>query len=37
MEEQAAFNLVYRWFLGLSTEELPNALYLARQLTASLL
>jgi IS5 family transposase len=23
MEEQAAFNLVYKWFLGLSTEELP--------------
>ncbi len=23
MEEQAAFNLVYKWFLGLSVEELP--------------
>src|SRR5271157_2277262 len=23
IEEQAAFNLVYKWFLGLSTEELP--------------
>jgi IS5 family transposase len=23
MEEQATFNLVYKWFLGLSTEELP--------------
>ncbi|MGA8140288.1 MAG: IS5 family transposase [Desulfobaccales bacterium] len=23
MEEKAAFNLVYKWFLGLSTEELP--------------
>jgi transposase len=23
MEEQAAFNLVYKWFLGLSIEELP--------------
>ena len=23
MEEQAAFNIVYKWFLGLSTEELP--------------
>ena len=24
MEEQAAFNLVYKWFLGVSTEELPH-------------
>jgi transposase, IS5 family len=23
MEEQAAFNLVYKWFMGLSVEELP--------------
>ena len=23
MEQQAAFNLVYKWFLGLSVEELP--------------
>lgn len=23
IEEQATFNMVYQWFLGLSTEELP--------------
>ena len=27
MEEQAAFNLVCKWFLGLSAEELPSDPY----------